>query len=336
MEIQRMARAGLAVARGRLVGVRSPLFVILSVTNRCLSHCRYCRIPDRSAEEMSTGEIFRLIDEMARMGTQRLGIWGGEPLIRDDIGDIVSHARKNGIYVTLDSNGYLLPQRIKDLRELDHLILALDGPKEAHDANREPGAWDKVMAALDVVPQGTTLWTITVLTKHNVGHIPWILDMAEKKKFMAAFQVLHHPKALGINDLLMPEPDAYRDALTLLIDEKKKGRRVGTSFSALRHLLGWHDYRENRECARHPDFDCWAGKFYCNVDCDGSVYPCSLLTGEVPPANFLERGFENAYRSLAAIPCRQCLATCYSEYNLLFSMKPKTIWEWACAMRRRG
>jgi len=334
MEIQRMARAGLAVARGRLLGVRAPLFVILSVAAGSLNHSRYCRIPDREGREMTTDEVVRLIDEMARMGTQRLGIWGGEPLVRDDIGALVAHARRRNIYVTLDSNGYLLPRRIGELKSLDHLILALDGPREAHDANREEGAWEKVMAALDVVPEGTTLWTITVLTKHNVEHIPWILDMAEKKKFMAAFQVLHHPKALGINELLMPEPEAYRRALRLLIEEKKKGRRVGTSFSCLSHLLSWQDYGDNRIAARAPGFDCWAGKFYCNVDCDGSMYPCSLLTGEVKASSFLEKGFERAYRELAELPCRQCLATCYSEYNLLFSMKPRTIWEWACAMRK--
>ena len=54
---------------------------------------------------MTTREVFRLFDEIAAMGTIRIGLWGGEPLIRDDIGDILEYGKKKGFYITMDTNG---------------------------------------------------------------------------------------------------------------------------------------------------------------------------------------------------------------------------------------
>lgn len=337
MKLATMARAGAAVLKSRVAGVDFPLFVILSTNNRCNARCAYCKIPLRKQKEMSTEEMYRLIDEISALGTQRLGIWGGEPLLRKDIVDIVKHARSRGLYTTLDTNGYLLPKRRELLDYLDHLIVSLDGPQEAHDANREAGSWEKVMAALDCVPRERTVWTITVLTKHNIGReqIDWILDEADRRNLIATFQVLHHNELFGVNESLRPSADAYREALAYLLEQKRKGRRIGTSEGCFEHLIGWKDYQKN--VAPEPGrgwSKCWGGKFYVNVDPNGDLYPCSLTVGDVPAPNFLDLGFAEAYRRVAPPPCHSCLATCYSEYNLLFSLHWRTIYQWVTAMGR--
>ena len=333
MKFTTMAKAGLAVLKGNAAGVSYPLFVTLATNNACQSHCKYCKIPKRQQRELTTEEIFRLIDEIAAMGTQRLGIWGGEPLLRADIIDIVKHAHDAGLYVTLDSNGYLLPQKREILDHLDHIIISLDGPKEAHDANREEGSWEKVMAAINCVPPGMTLWTITVLTKHNIDKVDWILDEAEKRKFIPTFQVLHHSENFGINDELRPSPEEYRKCLAYLRDQKKKGRAIGTSIGCFDHLINWQDYTKNMspdgsECWKK----CWGGKFFVNVDANGDLYPCSLVIGSAPAPNFLEHGFAEAYKRITPPPCQSCLATCFTEYNLLLSLNAKTIMQWVLAM----
>ncbi|MCR5662982.1 MAG: radical SAM protein [bacterium] len=333
MKFTTMAKAGLAVLKGNAAGVSYPLFVTLATNNSCQSHCKYCKIPKRQQRELTTDEIFRLIDEIAAMGTLRLGIWGGEPLLRADIIDIVKHARAAGLYVTLDSNGYLLPQKREILDHLDHLIISLDGPKEAHDANREEGSWEKVMAAINCVPPGMTLWTITVLTKNNIDKVDWILDEAGKRKFIPTFQVLHHSESFGINDELRPSPEEYRKCLSYLREQKKKGRNIGTSIGCFDHLINWKDYKNNMspegsECWKK----CWGGKFFVNVDANGDLYPCSLVIGSTPAPNFLEHGFAEAYKRITPPPCQSCLATCFSEYNLLLSLNAKTIMQWVLAM----
>lgn len=339
MKFTRMAKVGLSVFAGHLTGKPKPLFVIVALTNRCVSHCRYCSIPDRRQREMTTDEIKSLIDQIVDMGTQRLGLWGGEPLVRDDIGEIVDYAVEKGLYVTVDSNGYLIPHKIDQLKNLQHLLLSIDGPEEANDANREKGGFRKVMKAIEVASKkNINLWTITVLTKNNIDEksLDFLLDIADEYNFTTSFQLLHHSKNFGDSTTLRPTPEEYNNALRYLMKKKSEGRRIGTSYAAFRHLIDWPDHSKYILPDRKRGWKCWAGKFYANVDADGSVYPCSLLVEKVPSKNFLEVGFKEAFESLQEPPCQICQATCYTEYNMLFSLRLGTIMEWATAFRKSG
>ena len=334
MKLKTIMRAGTGVLTGRLTGSPRPMFMILGITNRCDAKCSYCNIPHRKQREMTTEEIFSLLEQAAALGVQRVGIWGGEPLVRADIGDIVKKAKELELYVTLDTNGFLLPKRIHEFPDLDHIIISLDGDEAAHEANREPGSHKKVMAAIEAAAPKIKTWTITVLTKNNLDQIDWIIDQAEKLGFVATFQVLHHNPAMGDSLTLLPEPGEYRKALEYIMQRKKDGAPVGTSTACLNHLKNWGNYREIYK--KEPGPVCWAGKFFFNVDADGSIYPCSLLVDQQEAPNFLETGLKKAVNSLEAPPCNSCLATCYTDYKLLFNLHFPTILEWVNAVRRWG
>lgn len=331
-----MAKAGVAVLKGRLSGSPTPIFATLATNNACQSHCHYCKIPTRKQPELTTEQICKLIEEMAAYGIQRLGIWGGEPLLRPDIEDIISCAKKNNLYTTLDTNGYLIPKKAAILKKLDHLIISLDGPQEAHDANREPGSYEKAAAAIEIASRSqAALWTITVLTVNNIHKIDWILDQAEKCNFTPTFQVLHHSEHFGVNNPLRPSDEEYRKCLLYLKEAKLKGRRIGNSIQCLDHLINWKNYSQNTSPESGSGWTkCWAGQFYLNIDADGRLYPCSLLIGERLGPNALELGFAQAAEQVrqTALPCHSCSATCFTEYNLLFSLNHRTILQWVMAM----
>jgi len=335
MKLKNIIKMGWGAFGANVWKRRVPLNVVLSVTNRCTSRCSYCNIPNRRQEELTTDEILSLIDQITEMGCQRLGLWGGEPLIRDDIAQIVDYAKEKDLFVTLDSNGYLLPQRMRALSKLDHLILALDGPQESHDLNKEPGSFQKVMAAIEAVTGRIAFWTITVLTKNNLDSIDFILNKAREYGFLATFQVLHHNDVLARNqEALLPSPESYRKAIEKLIIEKKKGAPIASSLNYLYHILSWSDYKTTAYSHELNYLRCWAGKLYCNVDTDGSIYPCSLLVEKVKSLNFLDVGFKKAFDSLTFDSCKACLASCFTEYNYLYSLDIGTIIEWLKAMRK--
>lgn len=56
---------GIGVLFAHLLNKRIPLNVMLSVTNHCPSRCSYCNIPDRNQKELTTKQIFYLIDELS-------------------------------------------------------------------------------------------------------------------------------------------------------------------------------------------------------------------------------------------------------------------------------
>lgn len=338
MKLATMARAGLGVFAGHFSGKPAPLFIIWAVTNRCPSNCNYCNIPKRCQKELTTEESFSLIDQIVEAGCQRIGLWGGEPLMRDDIGEIVDYALEKGLYVTLDSNGYLFPEKVDQLKNLPHLLLSIDGPEEVHDKNREEGSYKKVLRAIQAASaRNMNLWTITVLTVNNSNpeSIDYLLDLADKYNFTTTFQLLHHSENFGDSFSLQPEPEVYREIIRYLIEKKKEGRQIGTSLRAFNHLLTWEDYSKFKIPQTKNGRKCWGGKFFANVDVNGNLYPCSLLVEYVESKNFLEVGFKEAYESIPEPPCNQCLATCYTEYNQLFSLDFKTILEWASAFRKK-
>jgi len=326
---------GWAALRANIFNKKVPLNVMLSVTNRCPSSCSYCNIPKRKQKELKTSEIFSLIDQISDMGCQRLGLWGGEPLVRDDIGLIINYAKKRGLFVTLDSNGYFVPEKIKSLKNLSHLILGFDGDEKAHDLNKEPGSFNKVMAAMEAAKGKIPFWTITVLTKNNLDSINFILNKARDYNFLTTFQLLHHNDKLSRNqEALLPSFGDYKRAIKKIIEEKKKGAHIASSQKYLYHILNWDDYEMTTSSHRVNNLRCWAGELYCNVDTDGSVYPCSLMIDKVNSLNFLDVGFKKAFDNLVLNSCEGCLASCFTEYNYLYSLDARTIVEWMKAMRK--
>ena len=326
-----MAQASLA---SRLLGRRRPLNIMLAVTDRCTGRCNYCAIPQRRSAEMSLPQIATLLMEAADAGCQRLGIWGGEPLLRADLGQIVAHAKDLGLWVTVDTNGHLIPRRDEALARVDHLNITLDGDREAHDGGRGEGSFDRTMAGMEHAVGRYLFWTITVLNKHNLDQVDWLLDLARRMGFLASFQVLHHNDILGRNDGLWPDEAELRQTLRLLLARKKEGAPIATSVSALEHLLSWPDFTVTRKESYHDYPECLAGSVYCNVDVSGQLYPCSLMVDEVAAPNVVEQGLQGAFDALQPPPCRACSATCFTEYNLLFGLDWRTGLNWVKALGR--
>lgn len=335
MKLKNIIKMGWKALGANLFNKKVPLNVMLSVTNRCPSRCSYCNIPNRKQKELTITQIFSLIDQISEMGCQRLGLWGGEPLIRDDIGELIDYAKRKGLFVTLDSNGYFLTQNIRVLKNLEHLILALDGPERVHNLNRGPGSFQKVMAGIEAVTGKIPFWTITVLTKNNIDAIDFILNKAREYGFLTTFQLLHHNDRLARNqEALLPSPESCRRVIKKLIEEKKKGAPIASSFNYLHHILHWPDYKITTYSHEVNNVKCWAGLLYCNVDTDGSVYPCSLLIDKVKSLNFLDVGFKKAFDSLTLDSCKACLASCFTEYNYLSSLNVGAVIEWLKAMKK--
>lgn len=333
MRLKNLFKMGLGAALAKGANIRIPLNVMLSVTNLCTSNCVYCNIPSRRQKELTTKEVFELIDQLVKLGTQRLGLWGGEPLTRDDIGNIIDYAKHKGLYVTMNSNGCLVEERKRDLKNLDHFILALDGPEEMHDRNRGAGSFRKAIQAIKILKDEMPVWTITVLTRNNLEGVDFILDTAKEFGIQATFQVLHHNDILG-RDLepLLPAQESYRVVVKKLIDKKRAGSPIASSFSYLNRVLNWPDYKKPVLSYSIDNLKCKAGQLYCNIDTDGSVYPCSLLVGKIKALNYLELGFKKAFDFMQDIPCKACNASCFTEYNYLYSLNPGVIFGWLKAI----
>src|SRR3989338_5866798 len=96
-----------------------PFDLTIEVTKRCNLRCRHCYIPEYSSKEMTLQDISHILRQFADLGSMRLTLTGGEPLLRGDLFDIITEGKKLGYNIILYSNLLLLNEkRIKQLSNL--------------------------------------------------------------------------------------------------------------------------------------------------------------------------------------------------------------------------
>ena len=115
-----------------------PLWLLAEITYRCPLHCAFCYNPTdydkHTQNELSTEQWINVLRDARKLGALQLGISGGEPLLRDDIEEIVVEAKKLGYYSNLITSGVgLTEKRIQAFKEggLDHIQLSM------HDITEE-------------------------------------------------------------------------------------------------------------------------------------------------------------------------------------------------------
>jgi MoaA/NifB/PqqE/SkfB family radical SAM enzyme len=135
--------------------------------------------------ELGTAQVRRLYQEAGRAGMAQVVVWGGEPLLRRDLPELLLAARHAGLFVTLITNGWFLGRRWTALRGVvDALILSLDETGEAHDRMRGlPGLFERLEAFAGVVradPMRPTLLLNTVLSRQNLGALRRVAEVARR------------------------------------------------------------------------------------------------------------------------------------------------------------
>jgi MoaA/NifB/PqqE/SkfB family radical SAM enzyme len=329
-----LLKSGVGAARYRLTGHRMPLSVTLYVTARCDTLCDYCAIPLQGGRELGTAEMIALVDAMADAGAVRVGLTGGEPLVRDDIGLVVDRLAAHGIWCTLETNGHRYPSRAAELDRVGRLMIPVDGREDAHDVHRGPGAWRRAMRAIEVArARGMSVHTVTTLSAATVGEVDAVVDLAERLGCTAEFQVLHPRPFQSVARAaeLRAQDDALRKALRQILEARLAGRPVGTSEKSLRYLLSWPSYADATARVPHEDVHCMAGQLYCAVWPDGGVTACGMLSASRPGPS--PGGFAAAFAALRDHPCQACTSTAFTEYNYLYNLNAPTLIEWTKALR---
>ncbi|MFH1510793.1 MAG: radical SAM protein [Candidatus Woesearchaeota archaeon] len=314
---------GKAVLANNLLGTVTPINIMWRITNKCNSRCEYCRIWKREQNELSTEQVFSLIDQMYHAGTLRIGFVGGEALLRPDFAEIVQYAKSKSIYLTLVSNGILVPKKMSIIKNIDCLVLSFDGKKRNHERGRCKGSFGKLMQAFEACKRNKiNLLTITVLNKHNLQDIDFVLEKAKKYGFRCNFHLLQGGWEC------YPSDQQYRQALDYLIARKKQGSPIAMSLRCLRFLREWPDYKKFFSKEKMPGFRCYAGKLFFNIDTDGSIAGCDVLSNMHKNPDCVKLGLRQACNIVDRHGCEACTCVATIEYSSMFSLKADVITDW--------
>jgi pyrroloquinoline quinone biosynthesis protein E len=299
---------------------KQPLWLLAEVTYRCPLHCAFCYNPTdydkHTKNELSTEQWISALREARKMGAIQLGISGGEPLLRDDIEEIVAEAHKLGYYSNLITSGVgLTEKRIQAFKEggLDHIQLSMHDVTEDISnfiTNTRTFELKKKVAAM-IKAHGYPMVLNVVIHRYNIDQVGKILEMAEAlgADYVELANTQYYGWSLVNRDQLMPTREQLdrAEAATNAFRERV-GNRMKVFFVV-------PDYFANRpkKCMNG-----W-GEVFMIVTANGDVLPCHsarVLPGLEFP-NVKENGLEWAWKESPAFnkyrgmdwmkePCRSC------------------------------
>lgn len=259
---------------------------------KCI-HCRATAQPERSKEELTTEECFKIIDQLASFADPIVVLTGGEPLYRPDFFEIAKYGSDKGLRIAMASNGTMITpevaQKIKDVG-VQRVSISLDGSNAAtHDSFRGiPGSFSEALqGARNLRAVGVEIQFNTTITKHNVSEIQDILDLTISEGGIALHTFMLVPVGCGveISDQVMLDSDEYERVLEWLYEQSKN---VPIELKA---TCAPHYFRIMRQKAKAEGVEitpkthgmaamtkgCLAGTGVCFLSHKGRVQPCGYL-----------------------------------------------------------
>lgn len=204
--------------------IRYPFYCTFKVVQRCDSRCEFCDVWRKPMPDMPKEQVLRIIDNIANSSVILLSIEGGEPLLRNDIGEILAYVHTKPLYVLFTTSGKLIDRRpMKEYAKyIDFLHISIDeGHRnlDLYDRLPEFATWGPIVCAQIVV--------MKEYLQDLEGKIKKCHKAGAKAVVMPA---CHLP---GTDDLL-PEIDAFRNEVWRL--KKKYPQTIITTDKYLRTL----------------------------------------------------------------------------------------------------
>jgi MoaA/NifB/PqqE/SkfB family radical SAM enzyme len=295
------------------MGQRVPLRVSHCVTYRCNLDCEYCE-RHRGGREMSTEQVKDLMGSFRRAGCRFWSFNGGEPLMRDDLGDLISHGKALRMVTSVATNGTLAAQRIGDISAADIVSVSVDGLGLAHDSIRT-GSFRRVLEGIAAIRSaGPALRFTTVVAAHNIGRLGDVLALAQEHWARVFFQPVRVQKEdlLGNSRRFFPSREEMAEAMDFLIASKDAGMPVASTKAYLAAIRdSWPD--------RMPPVRCQAGRSFCFITPEGYVTACCDTL-----ARAKETGGSGpeAFFGMPRFECETCYSSLPLESNLLMCGLP--------------
>jgi len=335
MRPKQYARGALRLLGAKLRGGRFPLQAHVRVIDSCNLRCAYCfgDYPVRGTPPPSTKQLSDLMDGLGRLGTIRITLTGGEPLLRDDIVEVTARAVERGMGVSLTSNGILMEKRLDLLPLLDQLTVSLDGDRSVHDANRGEGSWGKAVHAIELAREkGTPVQLLCTVNRETTVGLRDVFHLADRYECSVTFDIL--APLYGASGGMTPREQAASDERIREIIagiSRENQHRLVLSKSVLKYIKSWpFGYARYRVLSPEIPGDfkpipCSAGRFFAIVETDGSLYPCCRIDQAYPAPNAYRLGIEEAWRRMPPHNCAACCSAGFSMFNALMAWEPGSI-----------
>ncbi|HVP41193.1 MAG TPA: radical SAM protein [Candidatus Krumholzibacteriaceae bacterium] len=307
----------------RFLTPNSPLHAQWFLTNRCNYRCRSCGVwRDKNRKnEVSTEEVKAGLDALVKLGVAEIVLSGGNPLLRDDIDEIVRYASHRFI-TTIYDNGSMAPEKIDVLRNADFVAISLDTlDEEKNDYMRGvKGAYKKAIDAVEKLhAEGISVGVAPTISQLNLHEMEDFTRYFTGKGIPVWYAVYAHDDAdrqlFGIgkknDELEIVDKKAMVKLCSSLMKMKKEMNGIfitDKTLAALKHLF----------LTEERTWKCRALQNFLMVNPQGQVSGCHLYEPVATVTELPELWNSPKFNALRAKynACEKCTYVCYLFYSI--------------------
>lgn len=241
--------------------------VYLHINSRCNLHCLGCYsyIENRNEkEEINYEQWILIIDQLIKHNTENIVISGGEPFLREDLGDICRYIKDNSrIRLEVITNGTLDKKSYqKVIPYIDALNVSIDGYDEDTSFIRDKGIMGHVLENINWLKEIVKIKLIVTLHKKNIEHMAEYEKLAAKLKVFMSYSIF-------TADF---ESEVFKDYRFEESDFVKIGDNITNSSNEI-EIIDTPDLRVGLNYRE----GCGLGKRTLSIGYNGDVYPCHML-----------------------------------------------------------
>lgn len=290
-----------------------PVYVHYSVTHKCNLHCTICNnnclCP--SSTELNIDEISQLALFLKKRGVGFISLGGGEPLLREDIFEIVKIFSEHGIKIQILTNTIKLSENdIKKLLQIKNfhgLSLSLHSLSEETSLQfyNDKKLYKKILENIEWISKclkKNQILLNSAISPLNVDEIYDIADFAKKRDLKISFLPIEHN---GNQSLRFVENDfdKLNAIYDFLINETKHSSHIFNSSNFLK-------MSKKHQQGVFLTHYCHAGKLYFSINPDGNIAPCHKYHAHT--------GLNFKDILTADKNCSDCMRPCWIEVSLFF------------------
>ena len=281
---------------------RIPFSAYFAITHKCPYTCPHCSYARRKRQDMDTKSALNIIAQLKNLPAPIIGFTGGEPLLRDDLPQLIRAAKPDAATILFTTGHNLTPELAQKLKiaGLDSIMFGIESPHpKIHDnIRRAPGSFDQTIKALKIALETgfyTAISTIATPEKIANNHLLHLANLAKQLK-IHEFRILQPvPTGRAINNKNFTLTKQQSQTLT---DFHKSWNRKNPypAISSFSHL-------ESPKM-----FGCGAAHHHLFIDSLGNVCPCDLTP--LSFGNALETPLSQIWKELEeffALPRTKCL-----------------------------
>jgi MoaA/NifB/PqqE/SkfB family radical SAM enzyme/protein-L-isoaspartate O-methyltransferase len=245
--------------------------VTWAVTNRCTFNCWHCYNAGRSQVDLDLETLSRVAGELRDMGAVMVTLTGGEPLLRDDLEEIVGLFDERSCVIVGTTGAGLTTARARRLwdRGVFGVGISVDSAnEEEHDRLRgKKGAFRIALNALQVAREsGLYPYIVAVATR----------DLLRPERFMSFMRFAADSGALEVHLLQPSATGKLKDQTDVLLTDAERRSILSYQRQVAERddppILSSYIYLES------PDaFGCGAGLTHLYIDGSGEVCPCQFV-----------------------------------------------------------